>query len=59
MSSDDKLSLASEFVLAALSIPLSNKLTTHERISSDYLPKEIQNELDLSQIVSQEIFKVA
>lgn len=59
MSSDDKLSLASEFVLAALSIPLSNKLTTHERISSDYLPKDIQDELDLSQIVSQEIFKVA
>jgi hypothetical protein len=59
MTVEDKLSLASEFVLAALSIPLSNKLTTHERLSSDYLPKDIQDELDLSQIVSQEILKVA
>jgi hypothetical protein len=59
MTAEDKLSLASEFVLAALSIPLSNKLTTHERLSSDYLPKDIQDELDLSQIVSQEILKVA
>jgi len=47
MTVEDKLSLASEFVLAALSIPLSNKLTTHERLSSDYLPKDIQDELDL------------
>jgi hypothetical protein len=53
------LSLASEFVFAALSVPLSSKLATHERISTDYLPKDIQDEVDMSQIVSQEIFKVA
>jgi translation initiation factor 3 subunit A len=59
ISQEEKLSLASEFVFAALSVPLSNKLTTHERISSDYLPKDIQDEVDMSQIVSHEIFKVA
>lgn len=49
----------SEFVFAALSVPLSHKLTNNERISSDYLPKDIQEELDLSQTVAQEILKVA
>lgn len=47
-----------EFVFAALSVPLSNKLTNHERISSDYLPKDIQEELELSQTVAVEILKV-
>lgn len=60
MTNEDKLSLASEFVFATLSVPLSQKLAaTHERISSDYLPKDIQDELDMQQIVSQEINKVS
>ena len=59
MTNEDKLSISSEFVFAALSVPLSNKLTTPERISSDYLPKDIQDEVDMSQIVSHEIFEVA
>ena len=48
MTTEEKLSLASEFVFATLSVPLSQKLAaTHERISSDYLPKDIQDELDM------------
>lgn len=49
----------SELVFAALSVPLSMKQTKNERISSDYLPKDIVDEVELSQTVGQEIFKVA
>lgn len=59
ISADDKINLMSELVFAALSVPLSNKQTKNERISSDYLPKDIVDEVELSQTVGQEIFKVA
>ena len=59
VSEDDKAKLSGELVFSALSATLNNRLSNFERLSTNYLPKELRKEFENSSIVTQEILKVS
>ena len=59
VSEEDKAKLSAELVFSTLSATLNNRLSNFERLSTNYLPKELRKELESSSIVTQEILKVS
>lgn len=59
MSVEDRARLSGELVFSALSATLNNRLSNFERLSTNYLPKEIRKEFESSSQVTQEILKVS
>ena len=52
VSEDDKAKLSGELVFSALSATLNNRLSNFERLSTNYLPKELRKEFENSSIVT-------
>ena len=59
MTEQDKALLSGELVFSALAASLNNRLSNFERLSTNYLPKEVRKEFENSQTVTQEILKVS
>lgn len=59
MSAEEKSRLSGEVVFSALSATLNSRLSSFERLSTNYLPKELRKEFENSQTVTQEILKVS
>jgi hypothetical protein len=59
LTEEDKAVLSGELVFSALSATLNNRLSNFERLSTNYLPKEIRKEFENSSTVTQEILKVS
>ena len=59
LNDEDKALLSGELVFSALAATLNNRLSNFERLSTNYLPKEVRKEFENSQTVTQEILKVA
>ena len=55
----EKATMSAELVFSALSVSLTNRLSNFERLSTNYLPKEIQNQYENSGQVTQEILQVS
>jgi hypothetical protein len=53
ISTDKKKEMNDRFVLAALSVPLNNKLTNFERLSFSYLPYSMR-QFDQSSLMGRE-----
>jgi len=53
ISADKKKEMNDRFVLAALSVPLNNKLTNFERLSFSYLPYSMR-QFDQSSLMGRE-----
>jgi len=54
-----KHTLTCKFVLAALSCPLNHSLSNFERLSTQYLPRELQDDTENSQKIRTEVFEVS
>ena len=52
VSEEDKAKLSAELVFSTLSATLNNRLSNFERLSTNYLPKELRKELESSSIVT-------
>mmetsp|Transcript_26161 Transcript_26161/g.32706 ORF Transcript_26161/g.32706 Transcript_26161/m.32706 type:complete len:455 (+) Transcript_26161:453-1817(+) len=59
VSDGSKATLSGELVFSALSATLNNRLSNFERLSTNYLPKEVRKEFENSSTVTSEILKVA
>ena len=59
VTEDEKARLSGELVFSALAATLNNRLSNFERLSTNYLPKEIAKEFENSSTVTQEILKVS
>lgn len=55
----EKSSKGAELVFSALSVSLTNRLSNFERLSTNYLPKEVRDEFENAGSVTQEILKVS
>lgn len=44
----DKTALATKLVLAALSIPLNGRICNFQRMTTSYMPKDIQDDVENS-----------
>ena len=55
----EKATMSAELVFSTLSVSLTNRLSNFERLSTNYLPKEIQNQYENSGQVTQEILQVS
>jgi len=51
--------LTGKFVLAALSCPLNHSLSNFERLSTQYLPRELQEDAENSQKIKNEVLEVS
>jgi hypothetical protein len=51
--------LACQLVLSALAVPLNNKVSNFQRLSTAYLPKDMQDAVENSMQVRQEILEVS
>ena len=58
-SAEGRAQLSGELVFSALSATLNNRLSNFERLSTNYLPKEIRKEFESSATVTQEILNVS
>ena len=58
-STQEKTLLASQLVLAALSVPLHGKICNFQRLSTSYVPKDIQCEVENSDQVQAQVFAVS
>jgi hypothetical protein len=47
-SEEQKAGLMGKFVLAALSVPLTHRLQNFERLSTHYMPKDMQEDAENS-----------
>ena len=56
---EERAVLSGDLVFSALSATLNNGLSNFERLSTNYLPKEIRKEFENSQTVTQGILKVS
>ena len=54
-----KNTLTCKFVLAALSCPLNHSLSNFERLSTQYLPRELQGDVENSQKIRSEVGEVS
>ena len=59
LSAEDKAIKQAELVFSALSVSLTNRLSNFERLSTNYMPKEIRQEFENTSSVTQEILKVS
>lgn len=59
VTEEEKAKLSGELVFSALSATLNNRLSNFERLSTNYMPKEIAKEFENSSTVTQEILKVS
>ena len=59
VTDEEKASLSGELVFSALAATLNNRLSNFERLSTNYLPKEVRKEFENSTTVTSEILKVA
>ena len=59
LSVEDRAQLSGELVFSALSATLNNRLSNFERLSTNYLPKEIRKDFETSSTVTQEILRVS
>eukprot|EP00347_Sterkiella_histriomuscorum_P021885 403332425 len=59
MSEQQKSSMAAQFVLATLSIPLDNKLSNFERLNVQYIPQGMNEFFDESSQIRNELFGIA
>ena len=59
VSNEERALLSGELVFSALSATLNNGLSNFERLSTNYLPKEIRKEFENSSNVTQGILKVS
>ena len=59
VSEEEKTKLQAELVFSALAATLNNRLSNFERLSTNYLPKEVRKEFENSSVVTQEILKVS
>jgi len=57
-SDEQKTELNCKFILAALSVPLNHRLSNFERLSTQYLPKELQEQTENSQKIKGEVLEV-
>jgi len=58
-TNEERARLSGELVFSALSATLNNGLSNFERLSTNYLPKEIRKEFENSSQVTQGILKVS
>jgi len=59
LSAEDKAIKQAELVFSALSVSLTNRLSNFERLSTNYMPKEIRQDFENTSSVTQEILKVS
>jgi len=59
MSAEEKSALASELVCGALSVPINNRLSNFERLSTQYLPADMRDEIENSQAIRQEVLGIS
>lgn len=59
MSSQEKAEMSAELVFSALSSSVNNRLSTFERLSTNYLPRAMRKDFVNSESVTQEILKVS
>jgi len=58
-TTEEKAELSCKFILAALSVPLNHRLSNFERLSTQYLPRELQDDAENSQKIKGEVLDVA
>lgn len=58
-TAEQKSVLACQLVLSALAVPLNNKISNFQRLSTAYLPKDMQDAVENSAQVRQEILEVS
>jgi hypothetical protein len=58
-TAEQKATLACQLVLSALAVPLNNKISNFQRLSTAYMPKDLQDEVENSAAVRQEILKIS
>ena len=56
---EQKQILICQLVLSALSIPLNNKISNFERLSTSYVPKDLQYAAENSEQVKEQILSVS
>jgi hypothetical protein len=56
---EQKQILISQLVLSALSVPLNNKISNFERLSTSYMPKDMQDAVENSEQVKEQILAVS
>lgn len=58
-TAEEKLTLACQLILSSLSVPLNNKVSNFHRLSTAYQPKDMQENVENSAQVRQEILNVS
>lgn len=58
-TAEEKLNLACQLILSSLSVPLNNKVSNFHRLSTAYQPKDMQENIENSAQVRQEILNVS
>jgi len=58
-TTEEKAELSCKFILAAPSVPLNHRLSNFERLSTQYLPRELQDDAENSQKIKGEVLDVA
>lgn len=56
---EQKQILISQLVLSALSVPLNNKISNFERLTTSYMPKDMQDAVENSEQVKEQILAVS
>ena len=58
-AAESRRSINDKFVLAALSIPLNDKLSNFERLSFNYLPSSVKEFDEANLMAREELFEAA